>query len=120
MIHRDIKIPFTIGDHYFEAVGFLHNDEVVVDTTTMLARANRANGGVIGYFGVGVIDVALESLPESFRPYILVTNHRFIMITAPFGDLLLCFIWFGDTWRRHWIYMASSWDQYCLVLCRRE
>lgn len=82
VVHKDIRILFEVGGHRYEAAGFLNEDgrEVIND-----------EGGAFLLKHLG-------ELPQSLRPYVLITNRP---AQAPRGTALyLRFV--KDEWGQGW------------------
>ena len=77
MIHKDICIKFEADGRQYEAVGFLHKDELSVDGNTALFRTVGRIGTAYGYDDEVFLSKHLNNFPDELWKYLLVTKRRY-------------------------------------------
>lgn len=112
--HQDILITFEVEDRRYEAVGFIREGETSVDGDEMLRRTAGKNGGAIGEEDVSFLRERRGQLPDTLRPYWLVTGQR-----DPDNPRYVSYLYFyGIGWCQGWNWLGHQWNDYYLVVRR--
>lgn len=119
IVHKNIRVPFEIGNRRYEAVGFLNKGESSVSGYTMLARTVAKNGGAIGNEDVAFLKDLMDLLPKEFYRYCLVTNQR----SPDYPCYISCYYYEShSSWNRFWRLSSlrcHQWSDRHLVVRRR-
>lgn len=114
--HRDIRIPFTIADRHYEAVGFLNEGEESVDADTMFVRTAMENGGAIGEEDDDYIWAHRDQIPTQLQGYWPATNRHNIPEQMP--RHIRCYGFYDGRWDRGWYGPGNQWYDWNLVVRR--
>lgn len=112
--HKDIRILFTVEGRHYEAVGFLSEGEPPVGGDEMFSRTAAENGGAVGEGDEAFLSEHRDRLPESLRPYWLVTNRR----NPDYPRYVSCFGRSGNRWCQGWRWLDYKWYDYDLIVRR--